>query len=112
MRPKPPRNNGRTPWLDGMPRYYLNIRQGERLLRDPEGIERPDLDAAQVEALDGIRDLLGAAIRQGQDDWLDDALVITDETGRELMTIPFIEALPPRLYEALLAVASSTSKSP
>lgn len=87
-----------------MPRYYLHIRQGDQLIEDPEGVERPDLDAARAEAVNGIRDLIGAAIRQGQDDWLNDGIVIADETGRELMTIPFIEALPPRLSEALLAV--------
>lgn len=48
------------------------------------------------------------AIRQGKDDWLDDAVVIADEKGRELKTIPFIEALPPRLYRALLDVLPST----
>ncbi|MBM1169882.1 DUF6894 family protein [Microvirga arabica] len=95
-----------------MPRYYRHIRQSDRLIEDPEGIERPNLDAARTEALNGIRDLLAEAIKQGKDDLLDDAIVIADETGRELMTIPFIEALPPRLSEALLAVASSTSKSP
>jgi len=66
----------------------------------------------RAEALDGVRDVLGEAIRCGRDDWLDDAIVITDGTGRELMTIPFIEALPPRLSEALLAMVSSWSKSP
>jgi len=30
-----------------------------------------------------------------------DAIVITDAAGQELMTIPFIEALPPSLYKAL-----------
>jgi hypothetical protein len=89
-----------------MPRYYRHIRQGDRLIDDPEGIDRPNLDAACAEVLDGIRDLLGEAIRRGRDDWLDDAIVITDEIGRGSMTIPFINALPPHLSEAMLAVAS------
>jgi len=95
-----------------MPRYYRHIRQGDQLIEDPDGIEHPDLDAARTEAIDGIRDLIGEAIRHGRDDWLGDAIVITDETGRELMTIPFIEALPPRLYKAFLAVLPSASASP
>ena len=90
-----------------MPRFYRHIRQGGRLIHDSEGVERPDLDAARAEALDGVRDLLAEDIRLGKDDWLDDAVVITDEAGRELMTIPFIEALPPRLYRALLTVLPS-----
>lgn len=92
-----------------MPRYYRHIRQGDRHIEDPDGIELPDLDAARAEAITGVRDLLAEAIRKGEDDWLGDAIVIADETGRELMTIPFIEALPPHLHKALLAVLSSNS---
>ncbi|WP_134496746.1 DUF6894 family protein [Microvirga pakistanensis] len=84
-----------------MPRYFMHIRQGGQLIEDTEGVELPDLGAARAWALHGIRDLVGEAIRYGRDDWLDDALVITDATGRELMRVPFIEALPPRLYQAL-----------
>jgi len=90
-----------------MPRYYRHIRQGDRLIEDPEGIELPDLDAARAEAFDGVRDLLGEAIRQGRDDWLNDSIVITDAAGRELTTFRFIEALPPSLYRALLNMLSS-----
>jgi hypothetical protein len=94
-----------------MPRFYCHIRQGEQLIEDPDGIERPDLDAARADALEGIRDLLAEAMKQGADDLLDDAILITDEAGRELMTIPFMEGLPPRLYKALLHVLHSTSKA-
>jgi hypothetical protein len=94
-----------------MPRYYRHIRHGDELMEDPEGIELPGLDAARAEAIDGIRDLLGEAIRRGKDDLLDDAIVITDEAGQELMTIPFREGLPPRLQDALLAMMPSGPKS-
>ncbi|MCB5176587.1 MULTISPECIES: DUF6894 family protein [Microvirga] len=89
-----------------MPRYYRHIRQGDQLIEDPDGIELPDLARARAEALAGIRDILAEAIKRGADDSLDDAVVIADETGRELMTVPFIEALPQRLYEAILASGS------
>jgi hypothetical protein len=95
-----------------MPRYYRHIRQGEQQTPDLEGIELPDLDAARAEAIDGIRDILAGAVRQGQDDWLMDAIVITDSLGQELMIVPFIEALPPSLYRALLNVLSSNSQVP
>lgn len=84
-----------------MPRYYRHIRQGDYLIQDPEGIELSGLDAARAEVIDGIRDLVAEAIRRGRDDWVKDAIVITDAAGQELMTIPFIEALPPSLYKAL-----------
>jgi hypothetical protein len=81
-----------------MPRYYLHIQQGDQLLRDPDGIECLDLEAARAEAVAGIRDILAEAIKRGADDGLEDVLVITDESGRELITIPFSEALPPRMH--------------
>jgi len=93
-----------------MPRYYRHIRQGDLLIEDPEGIDLPDLAAARAEALEGIRDILAEAIRQGRDDWLEQAIVIADGTGRALTTIPFVEALPARMHSALLAVLSSTAK--
>jgi len=94
-----------------MPRYYRHIRHGNQLIEDPEGIVLSDLDAARADALNGIRDLLAEAMKGGKDDILDDAIVIEDESGRELMTIPFTEGLPPRLREALLAMLGSVPKS-
>jgi hypothetical protein len=93
------RNKQGAHWLDGMARYYCHIQRGEQLLRDDEGVELPDLDAARTEAIDGIRDILAAGLRRGDGDALDDVLVIADEAGQELMTIPFSEALPPRFRQ-------------
>jgi hypothetical protein len=83
-----------------MPRFYRHIRQNDQLIHDTDGIELADLDAARADALEGIRDILAEAIKRGNDVPLDDAIVITNKAGRELMTIPFIEALPPRLRSA------------
>jgi hypothetical protein len=81
-----------------MPLFYLHIRQGDGcLLEDPDGFDAPDIGAARAEAINGIRDLLAAAIKRGDGSVLDEAIVITDEAGQELMTIPYIDALPPRL---------------
>jgi len=55
------------------------MRHGDQFIEDPEGIELPDLAAARADALLGIRDLLAESIRKGQDDLLDDAVIITDE---------------------------------
>ena len=45
-----------------MPRYYFDVREGSRFVPDEEGLEFPDLDAAEMEAAEtaaGIgRDLL------------------------------------------------------
>jgi hypothetical protein len=99
--------------LWGMARYYRHIRQGDRLVEDPEGVELPDLDAARAEALQGIRDVLAEAIKRGDDTALDEVIVIADEAGREMMTIPFADALPPRLRRGLLGeVATGSNPSP
>jgi hypothetical protein len=84
-----------------MPWFYRHIRQGDQLIHDTDGIGLTDLDAARAEALEGIRDILAETIKRGNDVPLDDAIVITDEAGGELTTIPFIEALPPRLRGAV-----------
>jgi hypothetical protein len=85
-----------------MPLFYLHIRQGDgRILEDPDGSDVPDINAARAEAIEGIRDLLAAAIKRGDDDVLNESIIITDNAGRELMTIPYVEALPPRLRRAL-----------
>jgi len=78
-----------------MPRYYRHIRHDGQVIQDPEGIDLPDLEAARAEAIQGIRDILAEAVKSGADDMVDDALVLTDEAGRVLTIIPFIEALPP-----------------
>jgi hypothetical protein len=91
-----------------MPRFYRHMQHGDQLIEDPEGIELPDLDAARADALRGVRDLLSEAIRKGTDDLLEDAVIITDGSRRELMRIPFSEGLPSRLYEALIALPSSS----
>lgn len=49
-----------------MPQFPLNIRDGDTLLRDPEGSEFPDLETARAEALAGARDVLGDEIKADQ----------------------------------------------
>jgi enamine deaminase RidA (YjgF/YER057c/UK114 family) len=83
-----------------MPRYFRHIRHDGQIIQDPEGIDLPDLEAARAEAIQEIRDILAEAVKSGTDDMIDDALVLTDETGRVLTIIPFLEALPPRMRNA------------
>jgi hypothetical protein len=63
---------------------------------DEEGIELPDLSAATKEAELAARDLLLEAIR-GRKSEVPEAVVITDETGTELYSLPFLELLPTNL---------------
>jgi hypothetical protein len=47
-----------------VPRYYFNIREGSELIRDEEGTELPDPEAAHAEALASARDLAMDEIRR------------------------------------------------
>jgi hypothetical protein len=46
-----------------VPRYYFHIRDGKELIRDEEGTELVDPDAAHAEALASARDLALDEIR-------------------------------------------------
>lgn len=81
-----------------MPRYFLHLRDGGETKRDEEGDQLSDVEAARAEALDSAREMWAEAIREGNGrDYLDAVFVITDQQGRELTTVSFLEALPPRL---------------
>jgi len=74
-----------------MARYYLHIRNGG-YSEDLEGQELPDLDAARLAAIDGVRSLLSEEARQGQLD-LSGSIEIADGDGKVLLVVPFREAV-------------------
>ena len=46
------------PWRwAGMPRYFFDIRDGEELIPDEEGMDLPDLEAAFREAVRSLADI-------------------------------------------------------
>jgi hypothetical protein len=45
-----------------MPRYYFDSRDGERFIRDDEGLELDGIESARDEATYGLRDLAKDAI--------------------------------------------------
>jgi hypothetical protein len=48
-----------------MPLYYLHLRSRDGFVRDIEGSDLPDLEAAKSEARDGIRGLVADALFAG-----------------------------------------------
>jgi hypothetical protein len=75
-----------------MPAYYFHVRDNGSLLRDPDGIELPDLDAAR----DECRKLIVSVLREEQRD--DELLTgrefqVEDELGRTVLIVPFQSAL-------------------
>lgn len=90
--------NVEAPTRNGMvmPRYYFHIRQGDILIRDPEGIEVAETEALEEEAVEAARDLLADGDLQGLDrrEWLYE---IADESGSTVLTLLFSEAVEPDL---------------
>jgi hypothetical protein len=71
-----------------MPRYFFHIRSDDVFIRDPDGSDLPDLDAARAEAVHSARDLLANLLREGQ--ILDgQAFEISDEADNVLERVTF-----------------------
>ena len=79
-----------------MARYYFHVRRDGQLIRDEEGVDLSDISAAKQEALKGARELLADAIKTGRRT-VPDALVVTDEAGREVDTVT-LQMLLPKLF--------------
>jgi hypothetical protein len=75
-----------------VPAFFLHISSGDDLTPDEEGMEFPDLAAAQEEALRGARNLMAAEVESGLLR-LDQAILIDDCDGRRVAAVPFHEAL-------------------
>jgi hypothetical protein len=73
-----------------MPRFFLNVRDGDHLARDAEGIEAANLEAARAEALAGTRGVLVDEMKNGQ---VQDnrQCEITDEAGQVLAIFPLMD---------------------
>ena len=75
-----------------MPKFFFRYRTGDQLAPDLEGTELPSRAAARKMAFESARELVADAIKAGRPP--PDAVIVTDEDGREIMTIPTSEVLP------------------
>jgi uncharacterized protein DUF6894 len=76
-----------------MARFYINFRNGNQIAKDDEGQDLPGLEEARAAALVSAREILADNVKAGAKNPLQ-AVIITDESGREIMTIPAKEVLP------------------
>jgi len=76
-----------------MARFYINFRNGDEIAKDDEGQDLPGLEEARATALVSAREILADNVKGGAKNPLQ-AVIITDESGREIMTIPAKEVLP------------------
>ena len=75
-----------------MGRFYFHLRNGDELIQDDEGQDLPDVSEALREALLAARELLAEAIKHGKER-LPDALVVADESGQAIETVPITAVL-------------------
>jgi hypothetical protein len=59
---------------------------------DPDGREFPDLAAARVEAIKGVRSIISFEVLDGLID-LTGRIEVADSEGRVVLSIPYLEAV-------------------
>jgi hypothetical protein len=69
-----------------MPKFFINFRSSGLIARDPEGADLPSLDAAKEAATNSARELLADNLKAASKAGID-AVIVTDENGKELATI-------------------------
>ena len=72
-------------------RYHFNLLTADGVLVDEEGIEIGDKDV-RTEALNIARSLIGEDVKAGVID-LSGRIEVTDEYGRQLLVLPFTQAV-------------------
>lgn len=89
------RRNERLAARDGAPAaYFLHRKTPTGYIADPDGSVLPSLDAAFEEALASARNLWAEAIVT-QQDLSGHSFEIMDGAGHLLLSVPFVDALPP-----------------
>ena len=79
-----------------MSRFYFHVIEGAELLSDVEGAHLRDTLEARRMAIRSAREILADAIRSGKNR-IPEALLISDEEGRVIETIPLASVLPDSL---------------
>ena len=75
-----------------MARYFFALHECGTILDDEEGRDLPDLAAARQQAVTAARAVMCAEIDEGRL-CLSCRIVVTDADRRELLTVPFREAV-------------------
>jgi len=76
-----------------MPRYFLHVRDADRLLRDPDGIHLHDVEAARVEAIQSARELMADSIVRDGHIGIERSIVVGNDMGATLLVVPFRDAI-------------------
>jgi DNA-binding NtrC family response regulator len=73
-------------------RYFFNVIANGKTIRDLEGTELPNIDAARTEALKDIRSLMSAAVLEGLD-ISERVMEVCDDAGDVALSIAFSRAI-------------------
>jgi hypothetical protein len=76
-----------------MPKFFITYQRGDLIAKDDEGQDYPGLEEARAAALASAREILADNIRSATHRPLD-AIIITNESGDELMMISAKDVLP------------------
>jgi hypothetical protein len=76
-----------------MPKFFFGFRNGETIIKDNAGQDFPSLYDAKKAALASVRELVAENVKSDSPRPVE-AVIITDESGEELMTLPAREVLP------------------
>ena len=79
-----------------MPKFYIHFRVSDQIAKDDVGIELPSLEDARAVALISAREIVADNIKGNAKNPLE-AVIITGESGEDLMTIPARDVLPESL---------------
>ena len=74
-----------------MPRFHFNARTDGVIVTDAEGEILPSLEAARIRAEEDARDVVIHAVKFRQS--APDCIQVTDDLGRELLTVPLVDLL-------------------
>lgn len=72
-----------------MPRFYFHYRTDDELIRDQDGSDLPDLEAAEHNAAALAKAIVEQAANNGGDTRLPRSIEITDAAGEELLYLVF-----------------------
>jgi len=76
--------------------FLFNFSRGGAIAQDREGLDAPDLEAARAMAIQSVREILADNIKANAADPIE-TVIVTDESGAELLTIRARDVLPERL---------------
>jgi len=76
-----------------MPLFFLHVRDGDRLIRDPDGSVFRDLEAVRSEAIESARELIASGIVDRGRIGIERSMLICDASGAALLVVPFRDAI-------------------